>query len=103
MSFDTNISANGTWLRSLATWLAIASLVLVLVNAMLVLRNQGVQRIVNQRQQVINQAPQLARAGQILVQTTARVSVANKDETLTAVLEHQGIKVSTTPPPGAKP
>jgi len=105
MGFEADDAASGTWLRPAATWLAVASILLVLVNAGLVLRNQSMQRVLNQRQQAINQAVQLARAGQILVQTVARVAVANKDDALTAALEHQGIKLNVPPPPasGSKP
>jgi hypothetical protein len=106
MTLDADEAAGGTWLRTAATWLAVASVLLVLVNAGLVLRNQGSQRVVNQRQQTINQAVQLARAGQILVQTVARVAVATKDDALTAALEHQGIKLNvpaTGDKPGEKP
>jgi hypothetical protein len=89
------------WLGPAATWLAIASIVLVLVNAALVLRNQGDQGTVNQRQQIINQAAQLSRASQILIETIARTAIANKDDTLTALLERHGIKVNPGPAPAA--
>ena len=82
------------WLGPAAAWLAIASIVLVLVNAALVLRNQGVQRVLNERQQFINQAAQLSRASQLLVDTIARSAIANKDDTLTALLQRHGVKVN---------
>jgi hypothetical protein len=88
-----------SWLGPAATWLAIASIVLVLVNAALVLRNQGVQRTVNQRQQFINQTAQLSRASQLLIETIARSAIANRDETLTALLERHGIRVTAGPAP----
>jgi hypothetical protein len=93
-----NGETKGTWLRPAALALAIAGIVLVPVNAALVLRNQGAQREVNQRQQAINQAAQLARVSQLLIETIARTAVANKDDTLTALLESHGIKINAPPP-----
>ena len=92
---------DSVWLRPAATWLAIASIILVLVNAALALRNQGVQREANQRQQIINQASAIARASQILIETTARIAVLNKDDALTAALERHGIKLNVNPPPAS--
>ena len=89
----------GAWLNSAATWLAIASIVLVFVNGALALRNQGAQRVVNQRQVVINQAATLARASQLLIETTARSAVANKDDALTEVLQRHGIRINVNPAP----
>jgi hypothetical protein len=96
----------GGWFRPAATWLAIASIVLVAVNGALVVRNQAVQRDLNQRQQTINQGVQLSRVSQYLVETVARVAVADKDDKLTDLLERHGVhvKVGSAPStPGAKP
>jgi hypothetical protein len=95
--------ADGTWLRPTATWLAVACVVLVLINAALLLRNQTAQGIVNQRQQAINQAVPLARASQLLIETTAKIAVASKDDALMGVLEHHGIKVNVGPAQEKKP
>jgi hypothetical protein len=97
----------GAWLFTAATWLAVASIALVLVNGALALRGQGEQLQVNQRQQTINQSAQLARVSQILVETVAKSAVANKDDTLTQLLERHGVTINVKPqsaaPAGDKP
>ena len=87
----------GGWLFTAATWLAVASIVLVLVNGALALRGQGKQLEVNQRQQAINQSGQLARVSQLLVETVAKSAVANKDDTLTQLLERHGVTINVKP------
>jgi hypothetical protein len=93
------VDEEGSWLNTGALWFAVASIVLVFVNGGLALRNQGDQRDVNQRQQMINQAAQFSRVGQLLVETIAKVSIVNKDDTLNQLLERHGIKVNVTPTP----
>jgi hypothetical protein len=98
------------WLRPAATLLASAAIVIVLINAALLMRNQKAQVAVNQRQQVINLSVQYSRAGQLLVQTIARIAVTAKDDSLVSLLERHGIKINVGPPaadslqkPEAKP
>ena len=92
----------GAWLYAVATWLAIASIALVLVNGAVALRSQGAQTQVNQRQQAINQSAQLARVSQLLIETMAKSAVANKDDTLTQLLERHGVTINIKPSPAAQ-